>query len=107
LYLYKEGKMANRVRTYEMLINASAPAKSPVLEFQSVIPISIDVIITGSPVVNLYVSNIESNPNGTRWGSPIKSFSSSTKLIIENEPWKYWMVEYASGTGTANVVFGT
>lgn len=99
--------MGNRVRTFTMLNNASTATKSQVIEFQSGVPISIDVVITGTPVVNLYVSNFESNPNGTQWGQPIKSFSTSTKLIIQNEPWKFWMVEYASGTGTATVVFGT
>ncbi len=89
-----------------MLRQASSASKSKVFKLPSRKPITLDVHITGTVTVRLYASNVETQADGTRWGSPLREFTASTKVIIENEPWVNWMVEYTSGTGIANVVAG-
>lgn len=98
--------MPDQVKTYVMLNGANSVQKSKAIQLPAGNPISLDIVITGTVSMNLYASNLESDPAGSRWGSPIKTFTSSQKVIIENEPWKNWMVEYASGTGTLSVAFG-
>lgn len=98
--------MLDQVKTFIMMRGATTPQKSKAIQLPTGGPISLDVIITGTATVNLYASNIESDPAGSEWGSPIKSFTTSQKIIIENEPWKSWMIEYASGTGTVSAAFG-
>lgn len=88
------------------LDNASFAVKSKVFKLPSRKPITLDVLISGTVTVRLYASNMENQSAGSRWGAPLREFTSSTKVIIENEPWVNWMVEYASGTGIASVAVG-
>jgi len=78
---------------------ASAPVKSSVFKLPSGSPIAFDIFITGTATVKIYASNIESSASGTKWGSPLKTITASSKLIIENEPWINWMVDFESGSG--------
>lgn len=84
---------------------AASPVKSSVIKLPSGRPIAFDVIITGTATVKIYASNIESVASGTKWGSPLKTITTSSKIIIENEPWINWMVDFESGSGaTVDVV---
>ena len=89
-----------------MLDKQTSVAKSKVFKLPSRKPITFEVHITGTATVRLYASNIEDTSNGTRWGAALREVTSSTKVVIENEPWVNWMVAYESGTGTANVAVG-
>jgi len=82
------------------------PITSKVFKLPSRQPLTFDVFITGTVTIRLYASNIEDQADGPRWGAPLREFTASTKVIIENEPWVNWMVEYASGTGIASVAVG-
>jgi hypothetical protein len=83
----------------------TAPVKSAGKRLASRLNIALDVLITGTATVNLYASNIEDNgPTGTKWGAPLRTFSASEKVIIEGEPWLFWMVEVAAVSGTVTVV---
>ena len=85
----------------------TATGKSGVKRLPSRLPISVDLLITGAATVKLYVSNIESDKNGTRWGSSIRTFTQSEKIIIQDEPWMFWMFDVESiSSGTVSVATG-
>lgn len=89
-----------------LLDTAQSAQKSKVFNLPSRKPIALDVSITGTATVRLYASNVETQPGGTRWGAPLREFTVSTKVIIENEPWASWMVEVVSVTGSVSVATG-
>lgn len=89
-----------------LLSDTTSATKSKVFTLPSLKPIALDVVISGTATVRLYASNVESSPTGTRWGTHLREFTISEKIIIENEPWIYWMVEHVSGAGTVNVSMG-
>jgi hypothetical protein len=87
---------------------AAATTKSKSQRLPSRLPITIDVLITGTATVKLYASNIEDDgPAGTKWGAAVRTISASEKIVIEGEPWLYWMAEVSSyGSGAVTVVGG-
>lgn len=91
---------------FVFLNGTTAASKSEVRKLRSRLPISVDVVIVGTATVNLYASNIEDQPNGTKWGAPIRTFTASEKVIIEGEPWVNWMFEHASGSGAVYAATG-
>ena len=88
--------------------NASAPGKSNggFVRVPSRDAFTLDLVIGGAAVVNVYASNISDDINGSHWGPAVKQVTSTKKLVIENEPWLYWMVEIASVTGTVTAIAG-
>jgi len=91
---------------YVMLNGTTSATKSDVRKLRSRLPITVDVLITGTATVRLYASNIEESAAGTKWGAHLREFTTSGKVVIENEPWVNWMVEHVSGSGTVNVAMG-
>lgn len=90
---------------YTFINGASAPVKSQVIKLPTGSPIAFDIFITGTATVKIYVSNIETSAAGAKWGAPMRTITTSSKLIIENEPWINWMVDFESGSGaTVDVV---
>ena len=87
-------------QAFVFLNGTTGATKSDVIQLPSRKPVSFDININGTATVNLYASNIETDANGTKWGTPIRTFTASEKIIIENEPWCNWMIEHASGAGT-------
>lgn len=93
-------------QAFVFLNGTTSATKSDVMNLPSRKPITLDVLISGVATVNLYASNIETDSNGTKWGAPIRTFTSSSKVVIVDEPWCNWMIEHASGNGTVNAVAG-
>lgn len=85
---------------------ATLAQKSSVVGLPSRSVISLDVLITGTASVSLYASNVESSATGTGWGAPMRTFTSSQKVLIEDEPWVYWMAEITAVNGSVSMVAG-
>lgn len=91
---------------YLMLNGTTSATKSEVRQLRSRLPITVDVFINGTATVRLYVSNIEDQATGTKWGAPLREFTASSKVVIEGEPWVNWMLEHVSGSGTVHAALG-
>jgi hypothetical protein len=91
---------------FVFLDGTTAATKSDVRKLRSRLPITVDVVITGTATVRLYASNVETEKNGTKWGDALREFTASTKVIIEGEPWVNWMFEHVSGSGTVHAAVG-
>lgn len=96
-----------QVRVFEFF-NQAAAAGKVVYQLPARLPISLDVVITGTATVNIYRSNLTDDPTqAAMWGERLSQYTASAKMIIEDEPWRYWMVEIAPGiAGTASVAMG-
>ncbi len=86
----------------------STTGKSKAVRLPSRLPISLDVLISGTATVKRYASNVESDgPAGTRWGAAIRTITASEKIVIVDEPWLFWMAEVSAiSSGTVSVVAG-
>jgi hypothetical protein len=70
-------------------------------------PVTLDVNITGTATVKVYGGNLTDDPASTLWGSAVRTITASEKVVFENEPWVYWMVEVSAYTsGTVSVAAG-
>lgn len=102
----KESNSSRFPSRVALLSDVASVSKSKVYTLASRDPMTIDVHISGTATVRLYASNIETSATGSKWGTHLREFTASEKIIIENEPWVYWMAEYVSGTGTVNISLG-
>lgn len=94
------------VKVHEFFKNANAPGKV-VYQLPARLPITLDVVINGTAEVKIYRSNLTDDPaNVAGWGPALATYTSSSKMVIESEPWNYWMVEVVSVTGTVSVATG-
>lgn len=93
---------------FVFLDGATTTTKSKAQRLPSRLGITLDVLITGTATVKLYASNIEDDGQaGTKWGAAIRTITASEKIVIENEPWLYWMAEVQSiSSGNVTVVGG-
>lgn len=92
---------------YVIFDGVTTAQKSDPRKLRSRLPITLDVVITGTATVNVYASNIAETKDSTKWGAPILTLTASAKRIITGEPWANWMFEYAAGgTGTVDVAVG-
>lgn len=89
-----------------MLDEIGFATKSKVFKLPSRQPLTFEVLISGTATVRLYASNLEDRYDGPRWGAPLREFTASSKVIIENEPWVNWMVELTNVNGTVSVGTG-
>lgn len=94
------------VKVHEFFKNRTTPGKV-VYQLLARLPITLDVVINGTAEVKIYRSNLTDDPsNVADWGPALATYTSSAKMVIENEPWNYWMVEVASVTGDVSVATG-
>lgn len=104
--MVKESSGSTFPNRIAMLSDTTSATKSKVFTLGSRNPLAVDVNISGTATVRLYASNIETDKAGSRWGTHLREFTASDKIIIEGEPWVYWMAEHVSGTGTVNLSIG-
>lgn len=88
-----------------LISKTTAPAKVAG-QLPSRLPLTLDVLITGTATLNVYGSNIADSADSTDWGAPIATYTASTKVIMENEPWSRFMLEFAAVSGTASAALG-
>lgn len=87
-------------------VTAAAKSNGGGTRVPSRMPFTLDVLITGTASVKLYASNISDDVAGAHWGGAIGTFTASEKIVLENEPWIYWMVDVESVSGSVTVVAG-
>ena len=92
---------------FVFLTGQSTIGKSKAIRLPSRLPVTIDVNISGSATVKLYASNITDDPASAAWGTAVRTFSASEKIVIQDEPWLWFYVEVSAITsGAVTVVAG-